>query len=41
MKELYWRYFALLYVHFINGWYFSSYGVLIPYYSLATGRDET
>lgn len=32
-------YCILLYIMFLMGWYFVSFGVLIPYYSQATGLD--
>jgi MFS family permease len=35
------RYGILLYLIFLTGWYLNSYGVLIPYYSEASGNDET
>lgn len=41
MQEIYLRYSILFYTFVLNGWYFATYGVLIPYYSLETGLDET
>jgi hypothetical protein len=34
-------YSFMLYIFFLTGIYLSSFGVLIPYYSSASGNDET
>lgn len=34
-------YLILLWVFFVSGLYIASYGVLIPYYSSTSGKDQT
>lgn len=34
-------YRILLLSMFLTGWYLNSYGLLIPYYTLASGHDQT
>ena len=35
------QYLALIFLIFLNGWYVSCFGPLIPYFTAATGHDET
>ncbi len=41
MHNRHYAFCTLSYLGFLNGWYVSSFGPLIPYFTEATGLDET